>query len=63
MRRQGQNAFLDILLTNTNAGLQNHSSVNAILKRKQKIKNESYYNYYSNSISKNVKIYIIIVKI
>ena len=37
--RQG-NFFFDIRLTNTNTRLQNHSRVNAILKKNQKTKNK-----------------------
>ena len=39
--RQGQNAFFDIPLTNTNALSRKHLRINAILKKTQKIKKES----------------------
>ena len=39
--RQGQNAFFDILLTNTNARSQKHLPVNAILKKHEKEKKEN----------------------
>ena len=36
--RQGQNAFFDNRLTNTNAGSQKHLSVNAVLEKHEKVK-------------------------
>ena len=39
--RQGQNAFFDIRLTNTNARSQKHLSVSAILKKQEKKKRET----------------------
>ena len=42
MWRQGQNAFLDIRLTNTNARSQKHLLVRAILKKHEKEKKRAY---------------------
>ena len=40
--RQGQNAFFDNRLTNTNAGSQKHLSVNAVLEKHEKVKKRAY---------------------
>ena len=42
MWRQGQNAFFDIRLTNTNARSQNYLPVSAILKKHEKEKKRDY---------------------
>ena len=48
MWRQGQNAFIDIRLTNTNARSQKHLPVSAILKKHEKEKERAYYNRIMN---------------
>ena len=48
MWRQGQNAFIDIRLTNTNARSQKHLPVSAIMKKYEKEKKRAYYSRIMN---------------